>query len=117
MSSTLCLWRDPSELHHKREFFVVCHPGERKKWLNDPSIPIIQVVQALDVFCSESQGHTGEWIVPSTQMLDNAFGEKVASDPYKILEKILKEGTEQEYNNAARHLHRVGSYNNPNLPR
>ncbi|KGG49992.1 hypothetical protein DI09_96p60 [Mitosporidium daphniae] len=115
--STLCLWRDPSELHHKRQFFLVCHKGERAKWLNDRSIPVIQVVQNMEVFCCESQGHTGEWIRPSKQMLSNAFGEEASLDIHLVIERILSEGTEEEYHNAASHLTRIGSYNNPNLQR
>lgn len=53
-----------------QEFFVIANPGVAAKWKKDKSIPLIDVVQAFNVYTTESaRGNQGELIRPPKGIL------------------------------------------------
>ncbi|KAJ9118632.1 hypothetical protein QFC22_003852 [Naganishia vaughanmartiniae] len=55
----------PKERHSSVEYMVVINPDEYKKWKSgDKTIPLIQVVDAMQIFRSDT-GATGKWFTPS----------------------------------------------------
>ncbi|RKO90976.1 hypothetical protein BDK51DRAFT_34568 [Blyttiomyces helicus] len=64
-----------------KEFFVYAEP--------DKTIPLIEVVQAFEVFEGESGGHTGTLDRPSKQQLSTAFNTDSLD---AVVAKIVTEG-------------------------
>ncbi|CEP18612.1 hypothetical protein [Parasitella parasitica] len=74
------------------EFFVIANEGMVSKWKKDKTIPLVDVVQNFDVFTSSTGSNTGEYIRPSTGILEGTF--KTANND-DIVKKIISEGEEK----------------------
>lgn len=113
---SLCLWRSSTDPHDKREYFVVCHSGHRNDWLQDKTIPLLDVLQTFEIYSTDVQSHTGEWIRPSKQMLFNSFS---TEDEIVIIEKILTEGYEEVWNKPIKNLSTISTQprSYPTMPR
>ncbi|KAL7412049.1 ribosome maturation protein [Mrakia frigida] len=72
------------------EIFV--NPEELKKYKEDKSVPLVDVVSSYDVFFS-SQGATGQLGKASKQQLETVFG---TSKDVDVVEKIIELGKVQE---------------------
>lgn len=73
------------------EFMVMVNPAEFKKWkAGDTSIPLAEVVDSFEIFCSTqgSQGYLGR---PSKQQLENLFG---TSKDVEVVKALLEKGKE-----------------------
>ncbi|KAK3393021.1 ribosome maturation protein [Podospora didyma] len=64
-----------------------------KKWLDDKSIPLAQVVSSFQIFVTHKHGAQGPFDTASKATLDAQFG---TTDEDEVLKKILTEGTLQE---------------------
>lgn len=80
-----------SQIEHLKEpeFFVYCEPGQVEKWRSDPSMALVDVVQAFTIFECDTKATHGVGGKPSKQALFNAFG---TEDETAIVTRILKEG-------------------------
>ncbi|KAI8643487.1 ribosome maturation protein [Parasitella parasitica] len=76
------------------EFFVIANEGMVSKWKKDTTIPLIDVVQKLDVYTSATGSNTGEPIHPSNGALESAFNTTNKND---IVKKIISEGEEKGF--------------------
>ncbi|ORY93457.1 ribosome maturation protein [Syncephalastrum racemosum] len=76
-----------------QEFFVFANPGAAAKWKKDKSIPLIDVVQAFNVYTNEgARGNQGALIQPPKGILQSEFG---TDDGDAIVRKIVEEGEEK----------------------
>ncbi len=65
------------------------YASQYKKWKEDKSIPLVQVVQSFDIFEIESGGNEGLLRRPSKQVLESTFNTKRNDD---VIMQILTEG-------------------------
>ncbi|KAI9136558.1 hypothetical protein BKA69DRAFT_1042493 [Paraphysoderma sedebokerense] len=70
------------------EFFVVTNPGYVKRWREDKTIPLVNVVQSFDIY----QVHGGQAGVASKQLLRDVFG---TSNETEAIEWLLQNGNIQ----------------------
>ncbi|TGZ77451.1 DUF1960-domain-containing protein [Ascodesmis nigricans] len=63
-----------------------------EKWKKDPSIPVVDVVDGWQVFCTHKQGAQGIMDAASNAALDNEFGSHKLDD---VIPHILKNGQPQ----------------------
>jgi len=73
------------------EFIAIVNPAEYKKWKEDKSIALSEVVDSFDVFHS-NQGSQGLLGKPSNQQLDTVFGTHKDVD---VITQVLEKGREQ----------------------
>ncbi|KAJ3323926.1 hypothetical protein HDV06_000902 [Boothiomyces sp. JEL0866] len=71
------------------QFFVYVEPNQVDVWRKDKSIPLVDVVQAFQIFESDNHSNQGIAMKPNKSTLSNAFG---TEDETKIIEKILSDG-------------------------
>ncbi|KAK0657317.1 ribosome maturation protein [Cercophora newfieldiana] len=64
-----------------------------KKWLNDKSIPLAQVVSSFKIFVTHKHGAQGPFDGASKGALENEFGTHVDDE---VIKSILEKGTLQE---------------------
>ncbi|KAK4451644.1 SDO1-like protein [Podospora aff. communis PSN243] len=64
-----------------------------KKWLNDKSIPLAQVVSSFKIFVTHKHGAQGPFDGASKFALENEFGTHVDDE---VIKQILQKGTLQE---------------------
>ncbi|KAJ9101113.1 hypothetical protein QFC21_003331 [Naganishia friedmannii] len=58
---------------HSIKYMVVINPDEYKKWKSgDKTIPLVQVVDAMQIFRSET-GSQGKWLTPSAGEIASDF--------------------------------------------
>lgn len=82
------------------DFIVfVNDPEELKKWRNDKSIPLAEVVAGWKVFVTHKHGAQGKLDTASNASLENEFGTSREED---VVQKILEEGAIKESENAER---------------
>jgi len=83
-----------TRVHYKGkndDFFVFLDSVEDfKKWLTDSSVPLAQVVNTFQIFCTHRHGNQGLYDHASNADLDNEFGTHV---DVEVIEKILRQGT------------------------
>ncbi|KFY50220.1 hypothetical protein V496_09523 [Pseudogymnoascus sp. VKM F-4515 (FW-2607)] len=86
-----------SKVHFKGntdDFLVfVEDPALLKKWRDDKTIALVDVVDAFKVFTTGHQGAQGELNTASKSQLENEFGTSNEDD---VIKKILQEGSLQE---------------------
>ncbi|KAF2435531.1 putative RNA binding protein [Tothia fuscella] len=84
----------------KDDFIVMAESVEAvKKWKEDKSVPLVEVVNSFDVFHTDGHGVQGELNRASNQLLETEFGTKNSDE---VVQKILEQGEVQEVKNAAR---------------
>ncbi|KFY14640.1 hypothetical protein V491_05968 [Pseudogymnoascus sp. VKM F-3775] len=92
-----------SRVHYKgsADDYVVFveDPAMLKKWRDDKSIALVEVVDAFKIFTTGKQGAQGELNTASKSQLENEFG---TSKDDEVIQKILQEGTLQETEASAR---------------
>ncbi|KFY02264.1 hypothetical protein O988_02255 [Pseudogymnoascus sp. VKM F-3808] len=92
-----------SKVHFKgsTDDFVVFveDPVQLKKWREDKSIALVDVLDAFKIFTTSKQGAQGELNTASKSQLENEFG---TSKEDVVLQKILQEGSLQETEATAR---------------
>ncbi|KAF2864825.1 shwachman-Bodian-diamond syndrome protein [Massariosphaeria phaeospora] len=82
------------------DFVVFAESAEAvKKWKEDSSIPLAQVVNGWKVFVTHKQGTQGILDAASNASLDNEFGTHKDDEVVKL---ILQKGTVQESENKER---------------
>ncbi|KAF2100310.1 DUF1960-domain-containing protein [Rhizodiscina lignyota] len=86
-----------SKVHFKGDnddFVIIVQDIEQvKKWKEDKSIPLVDVVDSFDVFCTHKQGVQGKLDRASNAELENEFGTHKEDDVVKM---ILEKGNLQE---------------------
>ncbi|OBT67598.1 hypothetical protein VE03_03761 [Pseudogymnoascus sp. 23342-1-I1] len=92
-----------SKVHFKGntdDFLVfVEDPALLKKWRDDKTIALVEVVDAFKIFTTGKQGAQGELNTASKSQLENEFG---TSKEDEVIKKILQEGSLQETEAAGR---------------
>ncbi|KAK3329344.1 ribosome maturation protein [Apodospora peruviana] len=85
----------------KDEDFIVFLDSQEdyKKWLNDKSVPLAQVVSSFNVFVTHKHGAQGSFDSASKSVLENEFGSSVDEE---VIKQILTKGTIQESQMAER---------------
>ncbi|KAG8933767.1 hypothetical protein FRC00_012843 [Tulasnella sp. 408] len=73
------------------EYIAIVNPDEYKKWLEDKSVPLVEVVDSFDIFHSGqgAQGHLGKI---SKQTLETVFNTK---NDDEAMQTLLKNGSLQ----------------------
>lgn len=101
------------KVHYKGkedDFIVFLDSAEEyKKWLNDKSVPLPQVVASFKTFVTNKQGAQGKLNGASRAALENEFGSYVDED---VIKQILEKGNLQESALEERH----GNTNDSNGP-
>ncbi|KFY35778.1 hypothetical protein V494_05621 [Pseudogymnoascus sp. VKM F-4513 (FW-928)] len=92
-----------SRVHYKgsTDDYVVFveDPAMLKKWRDDKTVALVEVVDAFKVFTTGKQGAQGELNTASKSQLENEFG---TSKDDEVIQKILQDGTLQETESSAR---------------
>jgi ribosome maturation protein Sdo1 len=77
--------KDHAELVYK-EFIVIVFASEFEKWKKSPNeVPVVQVVDAPEVFVSENGGHNGKLMHARSSMLQDAFGSDKFDDIFHYM--------------------------------
>jgi len=88
---------EQTKVHYKGEhddFIVIAESIDAvKKWREDKSVPLVDVVNAFDVFTTGKQGVQGVLNRASKADLENEFGSSKEDD---VVKKILEKGEVQE---------------------
>ncbi|KFY31065.1 hypothetical protein V493_01429 [Pseudogymnoascus sp. VKM F-4281 (FW-2241)] len=86
-----------SRVHYKgiNDDYIVFveDPAMLKKWREDKTVALVEVVDAFKVFITGKQGVQGELNMASKSQLENEFG---TSNDDDVIKKILQEGSLQE---------------------
>jgi len=69
-------------------------PEDYKKWLNDKSVPLAQVVSSFKIFVTHNQGSQGTYDSASKGALESEFGTSVDDE---VVKQILEKGTLMEF--------------------
>ncbi|KAF2401743.1 putative RNA binding protein [Trichodelitschia bisporula] len=76
------------------DFVVIAESVEAvQKWKGDKTVPLVDVVNSFQVFCTHKQGIQGQLDRASNAALENEFGTKNEDDVVKM---ILEKGDVQE---------------------
>jgi ribosome maturation protein Sdo1 len=68
------------------EFVVLVLPEEFQLWKADHSkVPLVEVVDSMEVFIAEHRAHTGKLQHPSNAQLDDAFGTHKFEEIFAIM--------------------------------
>jgi len=70
-----------------------------KKWKEDKSTPLVDVMNSFDIFHTNKHGAQGELNRASNALLENEFGTKNEDD---VVKAILEKGDVQESKGSAR---------------
>jgi len=82
------------------DFIIMAESSDAvKKWKNDKSTPLVDVVNSFDVFTTHKHGAQGQLDRASRALLDNEFGSSKEDD---VVKQILEKGEVQETKGAAR---------------
>jgi len=92
-----------TKIHYKGnedDFVILVESVEAvKKWKEDKTIPLVDVVNSFDVFATHKHGAQGELNRASNALLENEFGTKNSEDAVKM---IIEKGQIQEVQGAGR---------------
>ncbi|KAE9988826.1 hypothetical protein EG328_007430 [Venturia inaequalis] len=92
-----------TKIHYKgtEDDFIILVESEEavKKWKEDKTIPLVDVVQSFDVFTTGKHGAQGELNRASNAVLENEFGTKNSEDAVKA---IIEKGQVQEVQSSGR---------------
>jgi len=76
------------------DFVVIVESADAvRKWRDDKTTPLVDVVNAFDVFCTHKHGAQGQLDRASKALLENEFGSSKDDD---VVQKILEKGDLQE---------------------
>ncbi|KAF2668520.1 DUF1960-domain-containing protein [Microthyrium microscopicum] len=94
---------EQTKVHHKGQeddFIVIAESKEQvKKWTEDKTIPLVDVVSSFDVFVTDKHGVQGQLNRASKSQLENEFGTSKEDDVVKL---ILEKGEVQNSKLGAR---------------
>jgi len=86
-----------SKIHFKGksdDFLVFVDDIEAyKRWLNDKSVPLVEVVSTFQVFVTHKQGSQGQYDTASKGSLENEFSTSVDEE---VIKQVLEKGTLQQ---------------------
>jgi len=92
-----------TKIHYKGtedDFIIMVESAEAvKKWKEDKTVPLVDVVNSFDVFTTGKHGAQGELNRASHAVLENEFGTKHSEDAVKA---IIEKGQLQETQGASR---------------